>query len=379
MKDKNVCPNCGELYDSNLDKCPLCGTPAQVVETDDPGKRSAGSERRQRKAEAKAERRRQRAERKGIDREEIVSERRAVDQSAEDLPGASILSRGSREARGAEAVTPAAIRGGHRPVIQEEYVKRDRTRVPRFFLWLSFLILLATIVIAGSYLLWRTGKLDLPIYDKLFEKGHAATEAAPESETPADVPTESGIADTETDDPWSGKRSCKGVSLNTNKMTLTYRNDLDQLIVTTDPKDTTDEKVFTSSDEKVAKVTGVGVVTAVNPGTATITVTCGKYSATCEVVCEFGEEATDAPEALNVDHLELNKDDMSFKEPTESYLLQITNVPIGTKITWTIGNEAIATVDETGRVIAVGPGTTKVTAYAGGLTAECWVRCNFES
>ena len=39
MLNKNVCPNCGQLYDTNLSKCPLCGTAPQVVDTADPVQR----------------------------------------------------------------------------------------------------------------------------------------------------------------------------------------------------------------------------------------------------------------------------------------------------------------------------------------------------
>ena len=53
MLNKNVCPNCGQLYDPELAKCPLCGTAPQVVETADPvqRKRITEAERKQRRAE----------------------------------------------------------------------------------------------------------------------------------------------------------------------------------------------------------------------------------------------------------------------------------------------------------------------------------------
>jgi len=55
MLNKNVCPNCGQLYDTNLDKCPLCGTAPQVVDTADPvqRKRITEAERKQRRADRK--------------------------------------------------------------------------------------------------------------------------------------------------------------------------------------------------------------------------------------------------------------------------------------------------------------------------------------
>ena len=48
-----------------------------------------------------------------------------------------------------------------------------------------------------------------------------------------------------------------------------------------------DSLSWTSSDESVAAVDANGVVTAVAPGTATITVTAGELTATCTVTCDW--------------------------------------------------------------------------------------------
>ena len=76
MLNKNVCPNCGQLYETSLSKCPLCGTAPHVVETADPvqRKRITEAERRQRRSDRKeadqAERRRKRDARFLEDEEE---------------------------------------------------------------------------------------------------------------------------------------------------------------------------------------------------------------------------------------------------------------------------------------------------------------------
>ncbi len=57
--------------------------------------------------------------------------------------------------------------------------------------------------------------------------------------------------------------------------------------VTLNAETKADELGWTSSDEAVATVDANGVVTAVAPGTATITVTAGEVSATCTVKCEW--------------------------------------------------------------------------------------------
>ena len=48
-----------------------------------------------------------------------------------------------------------------------------------------------------------------------------------------------------------------------------------------------DSIAWTSSDESVATVDANGVVTAVAPGTATVTVTAGEISAQCEITCDW--------------------------------------------------------------------------------------------
>ena len=415
MKNKNVCPNCGELYASDLDKCPLCGTPAQVLERDDAAARKKAAEtRKQRKAQEKEARRLRREAEEDYDEaeDELLEEERerrraekrrrraeAADPQQDPEEPAAARERNPETTPAAPRernpettpaaprernleTTPAAARSGRRPAIQEEYVRRDRTQVPRFLLTLSFLVLFATLLIGGSYLLWRKDVVRIPIYDKLYQKGHSVSEkkdAAPGTDAPAPAATGSETADTETDDPWSGLRSCKSLSLEQTEIKLSYRNSLSQLTVLVEPKDTTDVRVFTSSDESVAKVTNVGVVTAVNPGTAVITVTCGKHTAECTVICDFTEAESTTEPSLDVTELELNNSDMTFFNPNEHYDLAVTNVPIGTKVGWKSLDESVAVVDDTGRVVAVGNGTTRVIATIGDLSAECWVRCNFQT
>ena len=54
--------------------------------------------------------------------------------------------------------------------------------------------------------------------------------------------------------------------------------------------------VWTSSDESVATVREDGVVTAVSPGTATITVACGDMTVDCVVRCDWVAEEQPAPD-----------------------------------------------------------------------------------
>ena len=74
---------------------------------------------------------------------------------------------------------------------------------------------------------------------------------------------------------------CTGITLD--QTTLTFDGAGTQtLTATVTPSDTTDMVVWSTDANTVATVSG-GVVTAVGNGSATITATCGAYSATCTV------------------------------------------------------------------------------------------------
>lgn len=75
---------------------------------------------------------------------------------------------------------------------------------------------------------------------------------------------------------------CTGISFSESSITLTDYDPV-TLQYTVTPSNTTDEIVFTSSDSDVVDVDN-GVITAVGLGTATVTVTCGNFSDTIDVV-----------------------------------------------------------------------------------------------
>ena len=72
------------------------------------------------------------------------------------------------------------------------------------------------------------------------------------------------------------------ISLDKSEHTFTAAGETVQLTA-----DSKKELTWTSSDESVATVDTNGVVTAVAPGTATITATAGEMTATCTVKCDW--------------------------------------------------------------------------------------------
>ena len=175
--------------------------------------------------------------------------------------------------------------------------------------------------------------------------------------------------------------SCKGVNILQTSIRLEAEGLSILLNVTTDPVDTVDALTFVSADPNVATVSSEGLVTAVARGETVITVTCGDQTAQCQVVCDIPEETTvpetTVPETtVPVIVLKLNREDITFSKKGEAWPLYNGEIPLN-EITWSVGNENVATV-KNGTVRAVGPGTTNVYAEYQGQKVSCIIRCSFE-
>ncbi len=128
--------------------------------------------------------------------------------------------------------------------------------------------------------------------------------------------------------------------------------------------------VWSSSDEAVATVDMEGTVTAVAPGTATITASTtvpgstsgqGVYSATVDVTVLVPLESATIPDEITLDLLagETAKLEVSVQPATAT----------GVETTYASSDEAIATVDASGKVtpVAAGEATITTTVTGGGL------------
>ena len=145
------------------------------------------------------------------------------------------------------------------------------------------------------------------------------------------------------------------------------------LVATVAPDNATNKTVtWKSSNEDVAIVEN-GVVTAKKEGTATITVTTvdGNKTATCEITVEETEEQV-SPESIALNKTSETLDLNGTKEIQLSVTITPNNANVNKGITWTSSDTKVATVDNTGKVTAVGKGTTTITAKTeNGKTATC--------
>lgn len=164
-----------------------------------------------------------------------------------------------------------------------------------------------------------------------------------------------------------------GVTLDRTSITLQLNNGTksEKLTATVEPEDAENQSVtWKSSAPEVAEV-NEGGVTAVSVGTATITVTTldGNYSASCKVTVEIG--------TIYVSGITLDQSEISLTPGESSQLTATVTPPDATdaSVVWSSGDESVATVDNTGKVTAVGKGETIITATTTdhGLTATCKV------
>lgn len=101
--------------------------------------------------------------------------------------------------------------------------------------------------------------------------------------------------------------------------------------------------------------------------TATITIRCGSVTKSFSVKQD--------PHIVNVDNITLNKTSLELiKGTSETLTATITPDNATTKtVEWSSSATTVATVDNTGKVTAVGGGSATITAKCGGKTATCAV------
>ena len=153
-----------------------------------------------------------------------------------------------------------------------------------------------------------------------------------------------------------------GIELTTDKTEIKVGTTA-QLTTTVAPEDTTDDKTvtYTSSDATIATVDATGKVTAVKPGTVTITAKVGEFTDTVEITVPVVPVTSID---LKVDKTDLEKGDIVNIVAT----VNPADTTENKTITWTSSNEKVAKVDANGTVTAVGGGNATITATIGEVT-----------
>jgi len=153
-----------------------------------------------------------------------------------------------------------------------------------------------------------------------------------------------------------------------------YVGDTKYLNPTIVPANATDQNVTWSSSNTSVATVEYGNVTAVDKGTATITVTTedGNKTATCIVTVN-----SEAPVTIPVAGVSLNTNSLDLKVDSVIQLtatIEPSNAS-NQNIIWSSSNEAVATVSNTGLVKAIAEGTATITVTTedGGFKAQCTV------
>ena len=154
------------------------------------------------------------------------------------------------------------------------------------------------------------------------------------------------------------------ITLDRTKFTMAV-GDTHSLAAAPEPADATDFAVTWHSDNPdIATIDPDGVVTAIAPGTATVTAACGEVSASCTIT--VGVHA----ELVQLDKTELTMAVGSTKTMTARIYPGENVIDPGS---FTSSNSEIVTVAEDGTVTAIASGTATITFRCGEAVAVCTV------
>lgn len=175
-------------------------------------------------------------------------------------------------------------------------------------------------------------------------------------------------------------RPVTSVKVSPTKLTL-KKGESETIKATVSPSNATVKTVtWTSNKTSVATVSSKGKITAKGAGTAVITAKSGSKSAKCTVVVTEDEpvEPVDPVDpSVKVTGVTISQSELVLAVKATSPLRAIVTPDNATnkEVTWSSSDTSVATVDNTGNVTGVAPGTAKiqVTTVDGGFSSECAV------
>lgn len=163
--------------------------------------------------------------------------------------------------------------------------------------------------------------------------------------------------------------SVNNVSLNKNNLTLNI-GETETLTYSISPSNSYNQDVsWSSSDSSVAKVNSSGKITAISKGTTIIKIITkdGSKIDSCEVNVK----------AIDVTGITLNNNTLNLVHGNSANLVAtiLPNNATNKNISWSSSDSSVATVNSSGKVIAIKKGTTIITATTsdGSYTAKCIV------
>ncbi|MCR4717418.1 MAG: Ig-like domain-containing protein [Lachnospiraceae bacterium] len=137
-------------------------------------------------------------------------------------------------------------------------------------------------------------------------------------------------------------------------MTVGKSNQLEVRVL---PTDTTSSVMWMTDDRSVATVSSTGLVKSIGPGQTTITAYCK-------------DEGMESQCVVTV--IEMNPQSIAI-EQYDTYTLSVTGVGEDGTVTWTSSNANVVTVNNTGKIMGVKPGSAVITGTYDGKSVRCYV------
>lgn len=272
-----------------------------------------------------------------------------------------------QRARGGRYSTPKASRPSRPPKAAPEDTEED-DRIPK---WLSIMICVVlglAVVIGALYAMYAVG---------VFSPKKTSSEdiSLPEQQVTEDADKDQNTQQPEDQEQDNQQETtptevlCTGITLSESTVTLEAAGLATTVTATVEPAGCTETVLWTSSDTAVCTVDDLGVITAVDGGKATVTATCGSFSAEVEVECDFSNSKEN--------NAYLSMTDFTLFSTGETATIQVLDAPEGATVTWSSSDTGVCTVSG-GKVTAVKAGTATVTAQVNDKKLTCIVRCNIE-
>lgn len=129
------------------------------------------------------------------------------------------------------------------------------------------------------------------------------------------------------------------------------------------------DAVWSSSDTSVATVDNTGVITAVGPGSCTITALINGISYIVNVTSTYTPEEPVTEVILG---------SVTLTEENNAYQIKLSNVPEDAQVIWSSTDESVATVDQNGVIVAEGKGSCQVIALINGVSYITNVTSEYE-
>ena len=162
------------------------------------------------------------------------------------------------------------------------------------------------------------------------------------------------------------KKTIAVTSITLNKTDLSLeKGQSETLIASVKPENASDKTVaWSTSDSRIAAVDSYGKVTALSSGSVIIKAKAGDIEAFCNITI-----------IVPVTSVAIDQNSITLEEG-QTATLTATVLPedaTDKTITWSSSNDSIATVDETGKVMAIKEGEVSILSKAGEKTASCKV------